>query len=72
MHAVNIFGTGLDPDQDHLVAAIGPQFRRIRIERDLATGRARGCREAGGQDVSRRIGIERGVQQLIERHRIDA
>ena len=71
MHAVNVLGAGLDPHQDDVIAAMGPAFGRIGIERDLARGRARRCRQALGHDIALRCGIERGMKQLVERHRID-
>ena len=72
MHAVNILGAGLDAYEDHLLAAIGPQFCGVGIEHDFAACRTGRRGQASGQHIARRIGIERRMQQLVERHRVDA
>ena len=72
VHAVNVFGAGLDPHQDHLMA-IGLQLGRfVGREHDFAGGRARRGRQAGGDDVALGRGIDGRMQQLIERGRVDA
>jgi hypothetical protein len=72
VHAVDVFRTGLDADQDHLLAAPGPALGRIRIEHDLPRSRAGARRQALGQHVAHGVRVERRVEQLVERHRIDA
>jgi hypothetical protein len=72
VHPVDVFGTGLGADQDHLVAALGPILGSVGVEHRLARGCARRGRKALGDDVARRSGIERRVQELVEGRRIDA
>ena len=72
MHAVNILGAGLDAYEDHLLSAIGPQFGSVGIEHDLPARRTGRRGQASGQHIARRFGIERRVEQLVERHRVDA
>ena len=71
VHAVNVFRAGLDPHQDDL-AAIGLQFGGlIGGEHDFAGGSTRRRRQAGGDHVAGRGGIDGRMQQLIERSGID-
>ena len=71
VHAVDVFGTGLDPHQNDL-AAIGLQLRGlVGGEHDFAGSGARRGRQAGGDDVALGGGIDGRMQQLIERRRID-
>ena len=71
MHSVDILRAGFDPNQDHRIAAFGQFFGQIGIKHNRARGRTGAGRQPGGQHVADRIGIERGVEQLIERHWID-
>ncbi len=65
-------GDGFDADQDDRLAHRVMLFGGIGVEHDLARCRARRRWQAGRQHIARRIGIERRVQQLVERHRVDA
>jgi hypothetical protein len=49
----------------HLLGLVG-------VEHDLALGRARRGRQAAGDDIARGRRIERGMEQLVKRQRIDA
>ena len=68
---MDVLRRGLDPHQDDL-AAVGLQLGGfIRREHDLARGRARRRRQAGGDHVALGVGIDGRVQQLVERSGID-
>ena len=71
VHAVDVFGAGLDPHQNDL-AAVGLQLRSlVGGEHDFAGGGARRGRQAGGDDIALGVGIDGRMQQLVERSRID-
>ena len=72
MHAVNVLGRGFDAHQDDLVALALEELRLFRGEHDLAAGRARRGRQAGGDNVALGVGIDGRMQQLIEAGGIDA
>jgi hypothetical protein len=62
MHAVNIFGAGLDPHQNHFTP-VGLQFRGlVGREHDFAGGGARRCRQPGDDDIAGRGGIDGRMQ----------
>ena len=65
-------GTGLDAHENDL-APVGLELLRLfRREHDLAGGRARRRRQAGGDHVALGGRIDGRMQQLVERRRIDA
>ncbi|MCY1172797.1 hypothetical protein D9M73_129410 [compost metagenome] len=72
VHAVNVFRAGFGADQDHRLARCRALLGGVAVEHGKARGRAGRGRQALSQHVARRLGIERRVQQLIERRRIDA
>ena len=66
MHAVNVFGRGLDPHQNDLVA-VGLELRGlIGGEDNLAAGRARRGRQSGRDHVAMRLRIDGRMQKLVE------
>ncbi|MNW11657.1 hypothetical protein D3C71_2091630 [compost metagenome] len=67
MHAVNIFRTGFDADQNDASAFSFRSDRFFRGKDDLAGCRPRGGRQAGADDGPGNAGIDGGVQQLVER-----
>ncbi len=71
MHAMNIFGAGLDPHQNDGLAFPGELFRLVTVENDLAGGRARTCRQAAGNDITGRFRVQCRMQELIKRGRIN-
>ena len=72
-HAVDVVGHRLAPDEDHLLALLGPLDRVVGREHDLAAGRARRRRQplGRGRDLLPLVRIEPGRQQLVERLGID-
>ena len=72
VHAVDVLGRGLDADQDHLMPLAFEQLRVLGREHDLAAGGARRRRQAGGDDLAFRFGIDGRMQKLVERGGIDA
>src|SRR5665213_904041 len=71
MHAVNVFRTGFRADQNDVVAIRRELLGFIGGERHFAGGGARRRSEAGRDLFLRRFGIERGMEQLVERGGID-
>ena len=71
VHAVNVLGAGLDPDQDHLLAGRRPFLGGVGVEHRLAAGGAGRGGQALGDDLAVGLGIERGMEQLVERGGID-
>ena len=69
VHAVDVLGARLGAHEDDLAAARALGLGVVGGEDDLARGRAGRSGQAGGQHVLLRVGIERRVQQLIERRR---
>ena len=72
VHAVNVFGAGLDAHQDDAVVQRLQPFGLIGIEHDFTRGSTRRGRKAGGDHVALGSWIERRVQQLVERGGVDA
>ena len=72
VHAVNVFRRGFDAHQNDLMAVGLQPGGFLRREHDLARGGTRRRRQAGGDDIARRGGIDGRVQQLVERGGIDA
>ena len=74
VHALDILGAGLQTDQNHLMAGLGPAGGVLGVEDDLAAGGAgRGGQRAGhgggglqGRGVE--LGMEQGVQLLGIHH----
>ena len=71
MHAVDVFGAGLDPHQDDLAPLRLQQLGFVGGEHDLAGGRARRGRQAGGDHLARGAGIDGRMQELVERAGVD-
>src|SRR5690606_17352659 len=67
VHAADVGRLGFAADEDDLFAVVNAFFGFIGGERQLADGRAGGGREAGGDDVLGGLGVEGGVEELIER-----
>ena len=67
-HALDILRRGLQPDQDHLLAALGPGLGVLSGEDDLAAGGAgrggQGAADHGGllQHLAVKLGMQQGVQ----------
>src|SRR3546814_1224543 len=72
VHAVDVFGTGFDTDEDHRLAHARGLLRAVGVEHDLARCRTRARGKPLGQHVARRFGVERRMEKLVERARIDA
>ena len=71
VHAVNVFRRSLDPDEDHGFTSRRRALGGIGVEHHLARGRTRRGGKPLGQHIALGIGIERWVEQLVERRRID-
>ena len=72
VHAVDVFGAGLDADQDDRLALAGEALGLLRREHGFAAGGPRRCRETGGEHVALGLRVDGGVQELVERGRVDA
>ena len=72
VHAVDILRRCFDADEDdgvaHFVAALGS----VGVEHDQAGCSTRRSGQPLGQHVAQGLGVERGVEQLVERGGIDA
>ncbi len=66
VHAVDVLGAGLDPHQDDLKAQLGRLFGLVGGEDDLAAGGAGGGGKTLGDDILLRLGVEGGMQELVE------
>ena len=71
MHAVNVLRRGLGADEDHLLAGRGPLLGGVGVEHRLAAGRAGRGGQALGNHLAVGLGVERRVEQLVERGGID-
>ena len=71
VHALNVFGARLQAHENHVMSLARELLRFAGSEGDFSCCRARRGgktgRNAGGRDAC----VERGMQQLIERQRID-
>src|SRR6516165_5571744 len=72
VHAVDVLGRGLDPDEDDLPVLGLERLGLVGGEHDLAGRGAWRCRKPGGDDLALGIGIDGAMQELVERARIDA
>ena len=72
VHADDVLGRGLRPDQDHLLAALGPRLGLLGREDDLAHRRARRSRQAARDHRRRLRSVDRRMQQLVEGVGVDA
>ena len=72
VHAVDVLGAGLAAHQDHLLAGPRLLLGLVGGEHDLARRGARRGRQALGDHLARGLGIERRMQELVERGRHDA
>ena len=72
VHAVDILGRGLHAHQNDLAARVLQQLGFIGIEDDLAAGRARRRGQARADHLAVGLGVDGGMQQLIEGGRINA
>ena len=71
VHAVDVLGAGLDAHQDDRLALLRAALRLVGGEHRRARCGARAGRQALRQQRARRLGIERRMQQLVERGRVD-
>ncbi len=72
MHAVDVLRRGLDAHKDGLAARLLQRLRLIGREHDLAARRAGRSRQTRRDRVSLGVGVDRRMQQLIERAGLDA
>ena len=72
MHAVDVLRAGLIAHQDHRLAGLTEPLGLAGVEHDLAGCRAGRSRQAGRDDLARRVRIDSRVQELVERCRVDA
>ena len=72
MHAVDVFGACFGPHKDNGLALTLQLLGIVRREDNLAAGGAGGRRQAGGNDVTLRRGIDGRMKKLIELSRLDA
>ena len=72
MHAMDVFRARLHAHEDDALAVGRELLGFFGVEDDFAGRRTRRCGKARRDAFFRRVGIERGMQQLIERLRIDA
>ena len=66
MHAVNVFRAGFGAHQNHIFVIGGQLFGFFGCEGDLAGGGTGRRAQAGGDLLARGIGIQRGMQQLVQ------
>ena len=73
VHAFDVFGRGLETDEDDLFALLALLDRIFRGEHNLTRGSARGCgqRARDGLRLFEGGGVELRVQQRVERLRVD-
>jgi hypothetical protein len=69
---VDVVGRGLPADEDHRLARVAELLCSVRVEDDLAAGRAGRGVQAGGDDLDLGARIDHRVQQLVELRRVDA
>ena len=72
VHAVDVFGAGLDTDQDDGFALGGAHFGFVGVEDGGAAGRARAGGEAAGEQLAGGLGVQGGMEELVEACRADA
>ncbi|MCY1233682.1 hypothetical protein D9M72_462340 [compost metagenome] len=72
VHAVNVFRAGFDAHENDLAAFLVGLNRLLGGEDDFAGRSTWRGRQAGADDVAPRMRIDRRMQQLVERGRIDA
>ena len=72
MHAVDVLGAGLGAHQDDLLALRGTVLRLVGGEGDAAGGSTGGGRQPTRDHFAFCLRVERRMQQLIERARLDA
>ena len=72
MHAVDVFGRGLDPHEDDALVLALERLRLVRREHDLAGSSAGRGRKPGCDQFALGLGIDGRMQQLVERRRLDA
>ncbi len=70
--AVNILGLGLLPDQQDLLPLPSLGLGPVGIQHDLAGGGAGGGGDAGGQGLEFDVGIDLGMEELLQVFRFDA
>lgn len=66
VHAVDVLGARLDPDQDHLEPQAGGSLGLVRGEDHLAAGRSGGGGKALGDDPFLGLGIKGRMEELVE------
>ena len=71
MHAVNVFGAGFGAHQDDVMASAASFSASSAVKRASPVAAPGEARQTHGDLLLRRLGIERGMQQLVERRRID-
>ena len=71
MHAVDVLRASLEAHQNHLFAACGQLLGPVGRQHDFAGGRPGRCRKALRDDGLRRVRVERRMQKLVERDRVD-
>ena len=71
VHAVNVLRARLDPDQDRFSSGLTQSLRFVGGEHDLAARRAGRSGQTGRDRRGLGVRVDRRVQQLIERGRLD-
>ena len=70
-HAVDVGGVGLDSDQDHRLAVLAPLLGGVGVEDGGAGRGAGGCRHPLADRLLLGVGIDAGMEQLLELARLD-
>ena len=70
VHAVNVFWAGFNAHQNDGLAALFPFVGSVGVKHNFARSCAGRRRQARGQHIAHSIGIQRRVQQLVQRHRV--
>ena len=67
LHALDVLGGGLQPDQDHLFARVMPLLGVLGGKHHLTTGGARGGGQALADDGGflQGLGVELGMEQGV-------
>ena len=71
MHPVYVFRAGFDADEDDLLALAAPPLRVVGVEHHLAGRRPWRGGQPPGNHLPVGLRVERRVQQLVQRRRID-
>ncbi len=70
--AVDVVGSRLPADEDHVLAGLAALLGGVRVEDDRAGGRAGRRVQAARRDLDLRARVDPRMEELVELRRIDA